>query len=228
MYVENMEWSSHVLPVLVFHIVVGATGLLAGAAALSYRKGSRRHRFTGNAFFVAMLLMTATGALMAFQIDEFGTTIIGSLTFYLVATGWATVRRGPGKTERIDLIALGFVLAVGTIALTMGLRAPTDEGGGFYLFLAGVSVLFAVGDVRMLVRGGVTGAKRLARHLWRMCFALFVAALSFFFGQQEVFPEPVRESGVLWAPILAVLAVMFFWLFRVLWTEWYSRAGTPT
>jgi len=31
-------------------------------------------------------------------------------------------------------------------------------------------LLAAAGDIRMLVRGGVFGAKRIVRHLWRMCF----------------------------------------------------------
>src|SRR5215469_16405195 len=33
----------------------------------------------------------------------------------------------------------------------------------------------------MLVRSGVFGTKRIARHLWRMCLGLFIAARSFFF-----------------------------------------------
>ena len=47
------------------------------------------------------------------------------------------------------------------------------------LFLGSVAVLAAAGDVRMLVRGGVFGAQRVARHLWRMCFGLFIATGSF-------------------------------------------------
>jgi len=51
-------------------------------------------------------------------------------------------------------------------------------------FMGSVMLLAGAGDVRMLVRGGVLGAKRIARHLWRMCFGLFIAAGSFSWGLQ--------------------------------------------
>lgn len=46
-------------------------------------------------------------------------------------------------------------------------------------------------------------------------FALFIAALSFFIGQAKVFPEAVRIMPLLATPVLAVLATMFVWLWRV-------------
>jgi hypothetical protein len=56
-------------------------------------------------------------------------------------------------------------------------------------FMGSVMLLAGAGDVRMLVRGGVFGAKRIARHLWRMCFGLFIAAGSFFLGPSN---RPLR------------------------------------
>jgi hypothetical protein len=51
-------------------------------------------------------------------------------------------------------------------------------------FLGSVVLLAAAGDVRMLARGGVTEARRIGRHAWRMSFGLFIATGSFFLGQQ--------------------------------------------
>jgi hypothetical protein len=48
-----------------------------------------------------------------------------------------------------------------------------------------------------------------------MCFALFIAALSFFIGQAKVIPEPYRNRGLLALPVLAVLVTMLYWLWRV-------------
>jgi hypothetical protein len=48
-----------------------------------------------------------------------------------------------------------------------------------------------------------------------MSFALFIAALSFFIGQAQVFPEPVRIRPLLALPVLAVLVTMLYWLWRV-------------
>jgi hypothetical protein len=48
-----------------------------------------------------------------------------------------------------------------------------------------------------------------------MCFALFIAALSFFIGQAKVIPRPVRIPALLALPVPAVLVAMLYWLWRV-------------
>jgi hypothetical protein len=60
---------------------------------------------------------------------------------------------------------------------------------GMTFFIGSVTLLAGTGDVRMLVRGGVLGAKRIARHVWCMCFELFIAAGSFFSGPSN---RPLR------------------------------------
>lgn len=55
---------------------------------------------------------------------------------------------------------------------------------------------------------------RLARHLWRMCLALFIAAGSFFVGQADEIPQALRGPHLM-VPPLAALALMAFWLVRV-------------
>jgi hypothetical protein len=64
------------------------------------------------------------------------------------------------------------------------------------LFMGSICLLAAAGDVRMLVGGGVLGAKRIARHLWRMCFGLFIAAGSFFLGPSNRPRRLLSEVGV--------------------------------
>ena len=84
----------------------------------------------------------------------------------------------------------------------------------FFMF-GGVAVLGAIGDAQVLRRGPPRGAQRIARHLWRMTFALFVAAMSFFIGQARVIPAPLRIMPLLALPVLAVLATLVYWLWRV-------------
>ena len=74
-----------------------------------------------------------------------------------------------------------------------------------------------------MLTGRLEGAQRIARHLWRMCFALFVASGSFFLGQAQVFPKPVRIYPLLAIPALLPLLLMLYWLARVLFTRWYER-----
>ena len=105
--------------------------------------------------------------------------------------------------------------------------------------MGSVCLLAAAGDVRMLVGGGVLGTKRIARHLWRMCFGLFIAAGSFFLGPSN---RPLRLLSavglgrhlppVLFSTnlylILSVLPLLllFFWLVRLRLMSTYKRAGT--
>ena len=79
-----------------------------------------------------------------------------------------------------------------------------------------VGLLAAAGDRRVLRSGPLQGAPRLARHLWRMSFGLLIAALSFFIDDQaDVFPKPIRIRPLLALPVLAVLARMAYWPWRV-------------
>jgi hypothetical protein len=91
-----------------------------------------------------------------------------------------------------------------------------------FLF-ATVALLGALGDMRVMLRGQLQGAQRIARHLWRMCFALFVASGSFFLGQAKVFPKPMRIYPLLAIPALLPLVLLLYWLVRVRFTRWYQR-----
>jgi hypothetical protein len=83
-------------------------------------------------------------------------------------------------------------------------------------FLGTVYLLAAVGDIRMIRAGGITGPRRLARHLWRMCFALFIATGSFFLGQMKFIPEPVRILPLLMTLGVGPLLVLLYWMWRIL------------
>ena len=43
------------------HISMGMLGLVSGAAAMTFRKGSRPHRQSGNVFFVSMIAVLPQG-----------------------------------------------------------------------------------------------------------------------------------------------------------------------
>lgn len=177
------------LPILVIHICAGTVGLLSGLAAMSFRKGSRRHRVAGNLFFGAMLAMGSSAAYLG---NVFG----GLFACHLVATAWLTAGRRDGGTSVFDWGALVFALAFGVLAVIDGLKVANSPTGsrngvpaGMILFLGSVALLAAAGDVRMLVRGGLFGRQRIARHLWLMCFGLFIATGSFL-AQRRVMAFP--------------------------------------
>jgi hypothetical protein len=85
-------------------------------------------------------------------------------------------------------------------------------------FMATITALAAGGDVRMMRLGTLPAARRLARHLWRMCFALFIAAGSFFSIRERVakiLPEPFTTPFMRALPVLLIFVAMFYWLWRV-------------
>jgi hypothetical protein len=80
----------------------------------------------------------------------------------------------------------------------------------------------------MLTRGGIAGRPRIMRHLWRMCFGLFIATGSFFLGQQQVFPAFLRGSIFLTVLAVLPLPLMIYWLFRVRFSKTYKVQPPPT
>ena len=121
-------------------------------------------------------------------------------------------------------LLVGIGLWISGLQVVYGHARSTDGiPVGMHFFMGSVMLLAAAGDIRMLVRGGVFRAKRIVRHLWRMCFGLFIATGSFFLGQQQVFPAWLRKTNVLFVPALLPLVLLIFWLFRVWFTSTYRK-----
>ena len=208
---------------LLIHILAGGVGLISGFMALYSAKGAPLHRKAGIVFVYAMLTMCAGGIIVAVVRGSAPAINIPAalLTAALVITSLTTVRPASVATRWLDRGATAVTLAVGVSTLIFGFEAVA--GGGrrngmpaFPFFMFGVvGVLATAGDFRVMRSGRLAGAARIARHLWRMTFALFVASMSFFIGQAKVIPEPLRIRPLLALPVLMVLLTMFYWLWRV-------------
>jgi len=217
-------------PLLVLHVSAGILAMLAGAFAISFRKGSQRHRTTGNMFVICMLIVSAVGAWLAFRKSEADNVLGGIFTFYLIATAWATAKHGEAEIWTLDWATPPAALAVAAIWFFWGIEVTrgrmavgAQSSAGGYFFFGVLALLCAAGDVRMLLRCGVSGRQRLSRHLWRMCFGWFVATISFFLGQQQVFPHWLQGSTVLVVLAFLPLLLLFFWLARVRFASAYRQ-----
>ena len=215
---------------LPIHIAAGGLAIVLGAVALLARKGGTVHRRAGLLFVYAMLVMGATASLIGFRISLTDPNIgTGFLTAYFVVTALTTVRPASSWTRRINGAALTVVVGLALAMIVGGVKKVNDPGlstggvpfrtiGVMSFFLATVMILAAAGDVRILRFGLPRGAPRLARHLWRMCFALFIAAGSFFSIRERVariLPEPFTTGPMRALPILLLFGAMFYWLWRV-------------
>ena len=216
--------------VLPIHVAAGGLALVLGAVALLARKGGTVHRRSGLVFVYVMLVMGISASILGFRRSPTdGNVFTGFMTAYFVGTALTTVRPVSAWTRGINvgglIVAVG--LALGCIA--GGVRAfnsPHLSPGGvpfrtiglMSFFLAIVLLLAAAGDVRILRFGVRRGGPRLARHLWRMCFALFIAAGSFFSIRERVatiLPEPLTTGPMRALPIVLLFGAMFYWLWRV-------------
>lgn len=207
---------------LPIHILAGLIGIASGAVALYSAKGMKLHRKGGMIFVYAMLVVAITGTVMGLLISEMAAVIPGMLTFYLVLTSLLTVRRPiVGKFSWIDIGAMLIGLTTGIVSVIYGFVA-VGQPTVLYIIFGLIALLATLGDLRMMAKG-IQGKHRIARHLWRMCFALLLASISLFIGQSQAFPEPVRDSGLLPIPVILVLVLMVYWLVRVLFTQWYRR-----
>ena len=208
---------------LLFHVCCAVIGLLSGFLAVGLRKGSGWHGAAGNVFFTSMLGMTGSAAVLAifYKVNRLN-QVVSLLTFYLVVTAWRAARRRDGGITIFDKVALVWILFVSALGLGAGIEAMTSARGmkhgivaPIYFVFGTIALLCAMTDMRMIKRGGVAGAERIARHLWRMCLALLIATLSFFPGQARHLPAWFRQTSLVYVPHILLIGAMLFWIYRI-------------
>jgi hypothetical protein len=208
------------------HVAAGGIAVVLGAVALSVKKGGATHRRSGLLFVYAMAVMGTTAAILGFRNSPTdGNVFAGVMTLYFVGTALTTVRPASSWTSRLNMAALVVAIGLAIVDILGGVEAFNSprrllNGVPFFMhfFLAAVMIVAAAGDVRVIRSGMPGGRPRLARHLWRMCFALFIAAGSFFSVRERVailLPEPLTSGPMRALPILLLFASMFYWLWRV-------------
>lgn len=212
------------------HIAAGGIAMVLGAVALCARKGGTLHRRSGLLFVGAMLAMGASASILEFRRHATATNVVAALmTIYFVGTALATVRPASRRARGIHVAALAAAVGLASVLIVGGVRAVESDAlspgrvpmrtiGVMSFVLAAVLLLAAAGDLRILRSGMPRGGPRLARHLWRMCFALFIAAGSFFSIRQRVakiLPTPFTTGPMRALPILLLFGAMFYWLWRV-------------
>jgi uncharacterized membrane protein len=205
---------------LMFHVAMGVTGLAAGLIAIALRKGGQWHRRAGLVFVCAMI---ANGiSAMGISAYEGKSILSGALTLYFVFTAFTAVRTLPALSRRVDIAftLLGFTFAVwmylgAFTALGMPRQRLNGAPAGMLFFLATVTLLAATGDLRMVLAGGVRGTRRIARHLWRMCFGLFIASGSFAAQLLRLMPPKLNSMPMVLLLGGGPLVVLLYWMWRV-------------
>jgi hypothetical protein len=224
--VEDVKYTEIETALMAIHGIVGTGIVISGIIALISTKGSKIHRKSGRFFALALCVMAAVIVTTAFLASHLVSTLgitFTALACYLVLTSWATVRIPSATLDKFSYVAPIVAGSIGMIALYWGSMAALgyeevddDIPVAAYFVFSGLAFLSACGDVATILKGGAVGAQRLARHLWRMCFALYLFTATLFTGPGSVvFPEEIRGSWVFMIPELSVLALSLYWLTRV-------------
>ncbi len=222
---------------LPIHIAAGGLAIILGAVALLVKKGGILHRRSGLLFVYAMVTMGGSASILAFRKSPTNPNVFAALmTIYFVGTALTTVRPVSRWTRGFDVAALTVVVCLAVLDLIGGVKAVNTPRGllngipyPMFFFLAIVKLLAAAGDVRFLRFGLPRNGQRLSRHLWRMCFALFIAVGSFFSIRErvaKVLPAPFTTVTMRRLPMLLVFAAMFYWMWRVNRSRRYWRVNT--
>ena len=212
------------------HIASGVLALFAGTAAVAVRKGGSLHALAGTWFFGSMLVLGITAAILEpFRTPTPGSPITGVFVVYFVLTSWVTARRRDGATGKFEIAACAVALGLAAAILWGAIAgaSTTPAGRGPVFIIAGLCLLAGLGDLNAILRKRLTYRQRIARHLWRMCFAFFIATGSFFIGQQDVLPDPVRGSAILFVLGFAPFAVMAWGLVRVRFSKSPTASPRP-
>jgi hypothetical protein len=122
-----------------------------------------------------------------------------------------------GRWDRMALLVPFSAAAFTAVATVLAVVNPATLPRGAppmvaYYVGTPVTALVSALDLKVVLAGGIAGAARVARHLWRMCAGFFVATGSFFLGKQAHFPAFMRGSPVFWLLAFAPLLIMLFWL----------------
>jgi hypothetical protein len=216
------------------HIGGGTIGLVSGTIAAFARKGGHLHRLAGNVFFVSILVMATFAAWLAVAVPGQMVNLFGGIfVFYLTTTAWLTVRRAAGTIGVSEKIALAIVLCLCAPFAFLVYQAATGSAPQLKgpvliatVSLAAIVAITAITDAKLVLAGGISGAPRIARHLWRMCLALLMATGSAFTnGLPRLLPGPMNMSPIFFLPMLLPLGLLIFWMIRVRLTHGFKNAA---
>lgn len=227
---EASAWLHLGAAVLLYgHIAGGTIGLVSGLVASLTRKGGPAHKRSGQIFVVSMFVAYLIGAGVApFLVDgQRPNFVAGVLALYLLVTGVMAAKRRRFRAGRAEYVGLGVALLItgmGVLFMVMGAQSPTGTVDGsppqaFVVFvLAGGAA--AAGELKVILKGSLSGKARTTRHLWRMCASFFFASGSLFMGQPGVFPDWFNESFL---PVLLAFVPLIIMGVSIAKLQWPRR-----
>jgi len=200
---------------LALHIGAGSVALLAGLLAMVWRKGSRRHRGAGRAYFWSMSLVTVTALWLSAVKGDLFLGAIGVFSFYLIASGYRAVVRKHlhEQAQALDWALSGFAGVAGAVLVALGLAQSLRGQGLVAAVLGGAALALASADAWRLARGPREAMGWWYLHMTRMLAAYIATVTAVSVVNLQFLPETVRW---LWPTVVGTIGI-------TVWRAYYRR-----
>jgi len=172
------------------HAALGGVALLAGAVAISTKKGSRRHKKAGRIFFFSMLFSVILSLIISALPAHENSFLfaVGVFSLYLVFGGYRALRfRKSDVNTNIDKIASWLMILIGLLMIFY----PPLRFGSIHLVLLVfgiVGISFGIRDLLLFRKKQVLKENWLRLHLGKMTGG-YIAATTAFFVVNEILPN---------------------------------------
>lgn len=207
---------------LMLHIAAGTIGIIAGFAAILFKKGQQLHKRIGWIFLLSMLVLGTSGIIIAIAKNIPLSMLNGGLLCYLILSSFITITAKAGFTSIINRLLFGFgllLLAGYSYYFYLAVSISPEQIGGFgpgAFAVFGLITFYALcEDAYFMLCNKMSRKVVLIRHLWRMLLPLFMATAAVFLGQAKLFPAIFAQNGTLFIPVVFVLLSLFYWIVKV-------------
>ena len=208
------------LIVWVIHTPAGTVAIISALTALFAKKGTPIHRKAGTCFTISMLIMLVSGSVAAVLKESLDDVFLGGVVIYSVFTAWLTVFHKKGETDFLEYIALTWIVLIAIAAYFANPSWGDIRNPETYTLWIGLAICFAIGDVRNLLRSGLSGSQRIIRHVWRIGFSLIWAALAFVDKIVKIQGSTIEEMPyVAIVPTILILLTILYLIANILFSS---------
>ena len=174
---------------ILLHAIFGGLALLSGSIAIATKKGKRPHKVSGKVFYYGMSISTILSLGIALLPNHFNPFLfsIGVFTLYFLIGGFRSLNYKKSTSQlSIDKITSWSMLlcAVGMITIPLVTQGKLDV---VLAVFGGVSMAFAIRDLRLYQNPEKLGKAWLRLHLSKMSGA-YIASVTAFLVVNQFLP----------------------------------------
>ncbi|MCH9744664.1 MAG: hypothetical protein K0U29_07010 [Gammaproteobacteria bacterium] len=198
---------------LVLHVGCGILALSSASIIMLKRKGDNTHRKIGRYFFYGMTGIFFTAIPMSFIKSDWFLFLISLFSYYLAISGMRYAQNRQGIVALQDWLRSSIMLIISAAMIVFGAIALSHHNMMSYVIIIFGAILInlSMQDLYIQIKGGITGKKRIARHLGDMIGGLIAVVTAVC-----VVNIHTSQPLLVWmAPTIILVPVLRYWVYRV-------------